>query len=209
MRLLNEAQWEILISVEEHWGRKGVFPTVRRLSDQTKYPEAVITDSIADPLFKDALDRRGITFVESDKLTEKQMAVALLVANVYDHRSIAEKCKACGVTPATYYNWKKDPYFAQYLREVTENMFGDYMPEVHQALVKNAVAGDFKSIEMFYKVSGRFNDKDRVDFDLRRVMNGLQEAIQKVVKDPVQLNAIASEFEKVLAKEVIQGEISG
>lgn len=209
MRILNEAQWNTLIYVEEHWGRTGRFPNVRTISDKTGYPEPVITEAISDPLFKEALDRRGITFIESDRLTEKQMAVAMLVANVYDHRSIADKCKACGITPATYYNWKKDPYFAQYLREVTENMFGDYLPEVHQALVKNAISGDFKSIEMFYKVSGRYNDKDRTDFDLRRVMNGIQEAIQKVVRDPQQLSAIAEEFEKVFAKEVIKGEITG
>ena len=209
MKILSEAQWNILIYVEEHWGRRGNFPRMATIEKATNLPPAVITEAISDPLFKEALDRRGITFLESERLTEKQMAVALLVANVYDHRSISEKCKAVGITPNTYYNWKKDPYFKQYMNEITENMFGDYLPEVHQALVKNAVAGDFKAIEMFYKVSGRYNDKDRSDVDLRRLMSGIQEAIQKVVRDKDMLMAIASEFEKVFAREIVKGEISG
>lgn len=207
MKLLTEIQFDILVFIEEAWLKTGKFPAFSTISSKVGHPQEVVVEAISDPQMKAALDRRGITYLDADRLTAQQIACINLLLNVSDRRDIKEKLKALGIPQTTYYGWKKQSHFMKAYKDAGEKLFGETQVEVNAALVKSALSGDMKAIEYYNKVSGRFNDRRDQQVDLRRVMYSMMESIQKHIQNPETLRAIAYDFEQAMQRENIVGEI--
>ena len=208
MKLLDAVQWDILTLIEEEHLRTGTFPDLSLIKRKTGYTQEIIVEKISDPLMKQCLDRRGINYLDVDRLTGEQIACINLLLNVSDRRSQTAKLKALGIPPVTFQNWKRQKYFMDSFKQAGEKLFGECQPEVNKALVEQATAGDMKAIEYLNKLTNYYDPKNADAFNVQLIMVRLLETIQKHVRDPHQLTAIAEEFESIMNKNTVRGEIS-
>lgn len=200
MRVLTEDEYRILTYIEDQWLRKELFPSLAEIARKTHIDQVKVVDALSSDLFKKSLDALGIPqFTDIEGLTEKQIVAINLVLNPSDNRSVAAKLRAIGVSPVTYNGWKRQKHFMEAMRNQGEKLFGQTQPEVHAALVKQALQGDMQAIKYYNQMSGRFDSSRTVEhMNVQLVMTKLLETIQKHVKDPVALSAIAEEFSGLL-----------
>lgn len=202
MRILSDDEWRILTYIEDQWLRKELFPSLAEIARKTHIDQVKVVDALSSDLMKKSLEARGIPlFNDMDNLTEKQIVAINLVLNPSDHRSVSAKLKAIGVSPQTYNGWKRQKVFMEALRNQGERLFGQTQPEIHAALIKQALAGDTNAIKYYNQMSGRFDSSKSVEsMNVQFVMAKLLETIQRHVKDPAALSAIAEEFSGLLGQ---------
>ncbi|SRR5258708_2217775 len=203
-KLLNKDEWEILNFIEERYMKRSQFPTVTTISKFTKIDQVRVVECLSSPILQKSLDARGIPwqFLDEDRLTPMQLACLQMVLNITDTRSIAQKLQSLGINISTYHGWKKQPHFMEAYRELSEKLYGESIPEVHQALIKKAVEGDHQAQKLMLAISGRWDDKKSLEaMNVRFVLMKVLEVIQRHVHDKDTLESIAREFEVILAPE--------
>lgn len=100
---------------------------------------------------------------------QQQKAAEILVENEFamkgEKRSLEAIAEEVGVTVRALYNWRKDPDFIGYSSSVSTLVFESYTPLAESQLIKgimgtsnNGIAST-KSLEMFFKLTGRFVDQ--------------------------------------------------
>lgn len=99
----------------------------------------------------------------SDKrLTEKQMKFVELYMRI-DRPSIKEIAEILNVSERTIYNWKRDPkVVAAMKRESSNSQIMSELPEVIDALVREAKAGSGKHIQMILQHLGMLTIDQRI-----------------------------------------------
>lgn len=159
----------------------------------------------ANPLFKASMDVRGIVVnLDSDKqlrdvtkLTARQMAAASTMMNLTDRRSNEKKLRDIGVSTEEWSNWLQNKQFAEYLRERSEVMIDNSLHEAHIGLMRGVTQGNTASIKLYYELTGRYNPNEENNVNIRLVIGRVLEAIQKHIRDPEVLNALAVEMSQI------------
>lgn len=138
----------------------------------------------------------------SRPLSAEQLAAANLLLDFSDHRSHAAKLRSLGIPTTKYQNWLRIPAFQEYITYRAEYLLNNSLHEAHTALLKNVQRGNQKSIEFLYEITGRYSraDQQAAAQDLAIVLVRLVEVIQRHVKDPETIKAIASEFNEILPR---------
>jgi hypothetical protein len=201
---LTERQWDLINYAEEFWHEFKAFPSYRDIKENVEgfTTEEEIENELYSPAVHIRLVNRGIDYSKPitetkhnpSRLSDKQLAVINTVLNVADKRSLQQKLKDLNVSTATYYGWKKQPRFAKYLRDRSEELFGDNMPEVHKSLADRAVSGDTRAIKLFYEVSGRHTGIDKTEVaNMRLLIVRLIEVLQRHLDDDT-MRAVAREI---------------
>jgi hypothetical protein len=223
---LSERQWDLVCFCEEFWHEYKAFPSYDAIKENVKgYSN---NQELELDLFSEAvkirLDNRGVDYSVSvsatepatnanpSRLTDKQLAVINTVLNYADKRPLSKKLQDLNVTPATYYGWKKQKRFADYLRARSEELFGDAMPEVHKSLTDRAISGDIRAAKLFYEISGRHTGADKTQVaNMRLLIVRLIEVLQRHLDEDTmriigrEIGALVNPALAPVSGEVING----
>lgn len=99
---------------------------------------------------------------------QQQKAAEMLVENEFamkgEKRNLEEIAEEVGVSVRTLYSWRQDTDFVGYSAAVSSVIFESYTPLAESQLIKgirgtsnNGIASN-KSLEMFFRLLGRFVD---------------------------------------------------
>jgi hypothetical protein len=67
--------------------------------------------------------------------------------------------------------------------------------------MKGVRNGNVASVKTMYEITGRFRPNEEAQIDIRRVLHTFIEVIQKYVKDPIVLHAIATDLSDYASAE--------
>lgn len=159
----------------------------------------------SNELFKASMDSRGIVvnYEPHDELrnvidfTPRQLAAASVMMNTVDRRSNEKKLRDIGVSTEEWTNWLQDRKFAEYLRERAEVLIDNSLHDAHIGLLRGVAQGNTASIQLYYRLTGRYDPDKEDNVNVRVVIGRVLEAIQKHVKDPEKLNALAVELSQI------------
>jgi hypothetical protein len=196
---------KILPWVEVYWHTHKRYPSDTDLSAQFGFDAADLQKLHSSKFYLLCLKDRGISH-QPKYFTPEQVAAISLITNVYDTRPNHAKLAAIGVTPEQYNGWMQNPEFKNELQRRAEDILDNIFPEAQAALSKKVMSGDVNALKFYYEITGRAASPDAIN--LKLTMMKIIEAIQKHVKDPVILSAIASEIQGVApVAEVTSGPI--
>lgn len=171
----------------------------------------------ANRLFKQSMESRGIV-VNYDRysqlnnvydLTPRQMAAASVMMNLVDRRSNEKKLRDLGISTEEWTNWTQDAKFAEYLRERSEVLIANSVHEAHVGLLRGVQQGNTASIKLYYELTGRYNPQEEQTVNIRLVIGRVLEAIQKHVRDPEKLNALAVEMSQIAIEAGTPNNLGG
>lgn len=148
---------------------------------------------LINPLFKRSCEARGIdrNFWERGFSVRQTSTIALL-ANIGDGRSRAEKLAQLGVTEGELEGWERIPSFRDTLAARIKENLGNFDTEAYSSLGRNILRGNQRAIEYYLRLTGKDENQELVD--LRRVLKVIQNSIERHIKDPTVLQAIAEDL---------------
>jgi hypothetical protein len=185
---------KILPWVETFWHNNKRYPSDIDLCTRFGFDEFDLLRLHSSKFYEECLRVRGITR-DVAVLTDKQVAAISLITNFSDTRPNAAKLTAIGVTPEEYNGWLSNPEFKKELTNRADDILDNVYPEAQAALAKKVKTGDITALKFYYEITGRAQSPEVVNMKLTMIR--VIEAIQKHVKDPEILQAIASEINAV------------
>jgi hypothetical protein len=208
---LNEWQRDAVYFIERHHSIAGAVPKDDDIIEYLKWTkghQGINTETIevlkANPLFRASMESRGIVcnygegpLWQVDDLTQRQMAAAAIMLNLKDRRSDEKKLRDIGVSTDEFTSWMQNATFAEYMRQRSEVMISNATHEAHMGLMRGVVQGNTASIKLYYEMTGRYNPNEENNVNIRLVIGQVLEAIQKHVRDPNVLNAIAVDMSQI------------
>lgn len=216
---LQPAEKALINLYELHWMLGHRVPSVEEVTAELRKKMPKIRQTSVNyylmrpPVIK-ALDQRGIPWRQhsQEELTGQQQAAALTVMNMMDTRSIPEKLDSIGVLPATYYAWLNDPVFKNFVDALTEQNKLNIRPTAVTEFTKKINQGDWQAIKYWLDATGEFNNSEAPRSEV--LIGMIIEIIQKHVKDPELLLAIANEMMSVMSNKtydtshILEGEVT-
>ncbi len=195
---LSNEQVDVLTFLEQKFWEDGMIPTNEAAAEETGVSLVSIKRYWQDDLFRTALQARGVSQdnrPDKKALTMMQLMAANAMMNLWDRRSMREKCKELKITPAELAGWMRQPAFQEHLKKRAATILDTAEPAAHRGLVQAIEAGDLKAITLFYEMKGIYNPRLQVDVNVSVVLTRVVEIVSKHVTDPAILMAIATDIE--------------
>ena len=206
---LTPAQKALIDFYEFQWMLKHTVPTIEQVvnhlrKDRPNIRQTSINYYLTQKNVIAALDKRGIPWRQhsQEELTDQQRAAALTVMNMMDDRPIAQKLDELGILPATYYAWLNDPVFKNFVESMAENNKLNIRPHAVTEFTKKINQGDWNAIKYYLDVTGEFANSDAPQSEV--LLRMLIEIIQKHVKDPAIIMAIANDIKLASANRTLE-----
>ena len=76
--------------------------------------------------------------------------------------------KEIGVNDKTLTRWKKLPGFRDAVTARARELLGDDLPQIYDALRKEAIAGSYKHIELSFKLTGEFVERHDINLNVQK-----------------------------------------
>lgn len=151
-----------------------------------------------------ALEDRGVKWQQHSQkdLTEAQIAAAITVMNFADVRSSKEKLDQLGVNPSQYDAWLKDPQFKNLVDSLADQNLANIRPAAIGEFTKLINKGDWNAIKYWFETTGELQKQEGPDVEF--ILKAFVEIIQKHVKDPDTINAIAEELQRVTSNRTLE-----
>lgn len=179
-----------------YFARNSKFPSAEEAAKALGYSVAEINYFLKNAKVRKALEDRGLPWQQSgweaDNLTPVQIAAAILVSNFADVRTIEEKLDTLGVSPTQYYAWLNDDRFKAFVNRLADRNLENIRPEAVAAFTRRLREGYFPALKFYFEATGQFKQPDVAN--LEAFVHRVIEAIQRHVKDPQILAAIASDI---------------
>lgn len=186
---------------EQIYWEQGNIPTAEKLAEVVGVQVQTARNWFTDDRFREALLKRGVNlkaFEEgSNVLTFEQLNVANMYFNLHDKRSIREKLEELGVTSQQFHAWMRDPKFSSYLTKRAEKMFAGADAAAYRSIISAVENGDMNATKLMLEIKGIYSPKLDVNVNLDMIVVRFVEIVQKHVKDPATLAAIASDIEAI------------
>jgi hypothetical protein len=176
---------------ESFWHRMGRYPQPDEIMGHFKFTLEQVELLNLSPYWEKCLNERGIRLPQQTTLSATQIAAISLLTNFSDRRSIPAKLAAIGVTEEQINGWYKDREFKEELAVRTDAVLDNSFPEAQASLIRQIQKGNFSAIKFYYEITGRAVAPEQLK--IKQTMQHLIEAVQKHVKDPEVLEAIATE----------------
>jgi hypothetical protein len=176
--------------------RNGSFPSFAELVQE--YPRLREKDVLTcweSPELQTALRYRGLEWRTEDGLTLAQEHLILALSDPTDRRSQATILRANGVSGVTYRTWLKDKLFAHKLQKLSVEGYVDYMPNIRNALIREAMDGKQQAIELIFAITGEWSPETEALGDLKAVVQSLVESVVKHVTNDAEKQAILADAE--------------
>ena len=187
---------------EDYWVKNKRYPETGTIMQHfgLSFEEVVFINS--QTMWLKCLDRRGIRRpnVDADFLSPKQQGAIALITNFHDKRSKEVKLAMLGCSLEEYNGWMNDPTFKSALNARTDEILNHINVDANVGLAQLVQANDFRAIKFYFEITGQASSPEAIN--VKQTMQILIEAVQKHVKDPSVLQAIAAEVNQVRA---IQG----
>ncbi len=177
---------------ETFWHARGRYPLPDEIMDKFRFTQEQVELLNQSPFWLKSLERRGIAAPVAEELSDKQIAAISLITNFSDRRTIPVKLGAIGVTEEQINGWYQNPQFKAALAARTDSVLENAHPEVQAQLIRQIQKGNFQAIKFYYEVTGRAQSQETIN--LKMAMQQMLEVIQKHVKDPAILSAIANDI---------------
>ena len=205
---LTKDEVKVLTYTEQVFWETGLLPTAEKVADALGIDVLVVRRANRNETLRCALARRGIdldlTVTRTGKaLLPVQIIAANMMLNLMDKRSVREKLEEIKISQQQFNAWMRQPQFQEFMRRRSEALFSSSDHVAYRALLENVADNDNKALEMFFTMRGKLRTQVDVNINVDVVVRQLVEIITKHVKDPVILEAIASEIEEL---DVIPGQ---
>lgn len=200
---LSQNQVEAITYIEQAYFVHGSIPTDDVLADTLGVTKTTVAKWWNSDDFVKVLNHKGLPVSErltgkkTEVLSAQQLAVANMMLNLQDRRSTREKLESVGVTPQKYQVWRRDPTFMEYMKKRAESLYTNGDDSAYLNLMKNVEGGDLNAAKLFFEMRNIYNPKVSVELNVDMVLVRVIEIIQKHVKDPAILEAIAWELESL------------
>lgn len=205
--LLDSSQLEAINIIEQVWFKYGALPTNERISETLGIDISLVGKWWNNNEFRLALVERGIDIrpqVSQDLLTPQQVKLANMLLNEHDKKSIRQKLEELKVTSQQYHAWLRQKAFKDYLIKRSEDLFAGSEWEGRQALMDTVRGGDIQAIKFYFELLGKYTPRMQVGFNIEGVLMQVVEVISKHVKEPLTLQLIANDIEKLLGNRPAQ-----
>lgn len=159
---------------------------------------------MASVSFVETCKARGIPLKDKHLgITSNQVYATAILLNPADKRSMDAKLKSAGITSAIYQNWMRQPVFAAYVNQLSEDVLASHIGDVNSMLVNRATSGDTTAMRMFYELRGQLGaGNDKSTQDLQQIISMLLEVITRhLAATPVLLQAISADITKIINGE--------
>lgn len=211
--ILTAPEKRLISFYELKWALEKIVPTVEEVVKyvQKEYPKSnhiSVNYYLTRPPVVKALKDRGIPWEKHSQLelTPTQIATASLIMNFSDTRTKADKLAALGVNPTQYQAWLNDPKFQQLLNSLKDdnikNIEADAVTNLGQAVNR----GDMSAIKFYMESVGTLKGESQQDST--QLLIAVIEILQKHVKDPNILNAIAQDIALASANKQLQRSVN-
>jgi hypothetical protein len=91
--------------------------------------------------------------------TARQKKVAEMLINPEFQGSITDLCNEANVPRRTFYNWRDDPVFCNYLDGLIDKYTDSELAGVWKALIKQCLSGNVQAIRLFFELKGKFSQQ--------------------------------------------------
>ncbi len=219
---LDNKQYGFMLYIEQYFWKYSSVPSYETLKNTVRLDieEEFYWSCFRNIRFTDGLRARGVpehliasAIRGADEaqnpftrylLTEEQMTCANQMLDILDRRSKIKKLVELGISTNTYNSWLKDPAYQAYCRERAEALLIENQHVAHMSLIDRVSQGDLGAIKYYNSMTGRFRDKAAQAASVEVNVNNnnygndtliaVVEIIQKHVKDPAMLDAIANDI---------------
>jgi hypothetical protein len=200
---LTDVELDLVFFVERFHSSNGVAPTDAQINQRfTGLTPAFMAEFKQNPLVLKSFKARGIIYpAAEDRFTPDQMHAAATMMDLVDRRSDEKKLRDIGISTRQWATWLQDDEFAAYLRDRSEKLLANSTHEAHKGLMKGVRQGNLAAVRTMYEITGRFDPNKETQIDVRRVLHTFIEVLQKHIKDPVALHAIAMDLSQVASAE--------
>lgn len=199
---ITDVELDLIFFIERFHASTGQAPTDAQLNQRFTLTPEVLEKFKTNPKVLTSLKHRGINYpAAADKFTPEQMHAASVMLDMVDRRSDEKKLRDLGITTRQWSQWLLDDEFASYLSERSEKLLANSLPEAHKGLLKGVRNGNIAAVKTMYEVTGRYRPNEEEQIDVRRVLHTFIEVIQRYVKDPIMLHAIAMDLSQVASAE--------
>lgn len=179
--------------IEEFWHTRRRFPSDSELVEQFRFTEHQLLKFKNAKIVYNALERRGIRQPDRHHLSPQQIAAITLLTNFSDSRSVEAKMAAIDVTAEQLNGWYRDPEFQNQLQVRSDESMDFFSAEATASLQRQIKKGNFQAIKFYFEITGRAQTPELLN--LQQTVIRLVEVVQKHVKDPATLQAIANDLQ--------------
>ena len=204
---LSKKEKDLIAFYELQWHLRHNVPTIEEVSKYLKLSQVTVNYYLArQPVIK-ALEVRGIPFRQhtQEDLTATQIATAITMSNFADTRSNEEKLDQLGIRSATYYAWLNDPQFKNLVQRLAEENLNNINPVAVTELTKKIQAGEWNAIRFYLETTGAIQNNNTAPTE--QLLQAFVEVIQKHVKDPEVMYAIAQDLKLAAANRTLEAVI--
>jgi hypothetical protein len=195
---LTEQQLVGITYIHQTHMKSGLAPTAEKVAEAAGVSVDTAKKWYKSPEFEYMMKEFGIVYEESDVLTPQQVIILNSLLDLNDRRSKREKCQEAGITLAKLNGWMRDPVFQAHYEEVVKQKFAAAEPVAQLALLRNLEAGNQRTIEFYYELTGKFQRSVRHDVNLEGFIGNLVEVLAARISDPRLLEQIADDIELLM-----------
>lgn len=183
--------------VETYWHEYGRYPSDSDWVQKFGFEPQQIERLNLSKLWLKALERRGIARPDHSRsfLNERQIAAIAVITNFNNLQHPVARLADIGVSEEELNGWYSNPAFKDEMARRAEHVFENIAPTATVELGRQIQKGNFQAIKFYYEITGRAASPESLN--VKRAMQVLIEAVQKHVKDPAVLQAIAQEVQNV------------
>jgi hypothetical protein len=145
-----------------------------------RLPAGKVSALMTTPAWEAGLAERGITDASSP-LSPHQLAALTIYMDMSVSRTHAQKLKAARVTNTQWNGWLRQPEFARYLEDISQDALASVMPVARQRIAEGVDRGDKAFIDLALKMTG--NDPDQ-GIDLKLMMGRIFAILDAKISDP-------------------------
>lgn len=190
--------------VENFWATRKRYPDTGTLMQEFGLSREEVLFINEQKMWLKCLDRRGIRRpnIDEDFLSHKQQAAIALISNYHDKRHKEVKLASIGCSLEEYNGWMNDKAFKDALNARSDEVLNHVGIDANIALAQLIQAGDFRATKFYFEITGKASSPEAIN--VKQTMQILIEAVQKHVKDPTVLQAIAAEVNQIRSIQGVQ-----
>lgn len=210
---LTKLEVSILSYTEQVFWETGSLPTPEAVANELPCRVVSVREAFKNEAFQLQLASRGIdpsnlvvpgkALTLSKALSPQQIVCANVMLNLHDKRSQREKLAFLNISSQQFHAWLRNPTFQQYMNKRAEQLLSSSDWQAYRSLISNVTAGDYKSLELFFRMRGIYTPNVTVNFNIEVILQKTVEVIARYVKDPATIQAIAAELENIVDAEEV------
>lgn len=201
---LTKIEKELINFYELQWFLRHNVPTIEEVAQHLNQTQVSVNYYLQrKPVIK-ALEQRGIPFRQHtrENLTATQVATAITMMNFADTRTNDEKLDQLGINAAQYYAWLQDPEFKNLVENLADQNLNNIRPTAIGELTKKINQGDWQAVKYYLDTTGALQSTDQPQSE--QLLKAIVEIIQKHVRDPDIIIAIAQDIKLAAANRTLE-----